>query len=136
MSEKTLVLPVDLKERRMVLEEELKNTVSEQIAITLTDKANGLFEQYGIKGETAKITWEFHPESDDEGGTDWWASYVQLFVDGERIETEEKIVNRKSSYSDRYYDCALSDELSELINDHSSDLYQYDIESLETRIEN
>jgi hypothetical protein len=134
MSEKTLVLPVDLKERRELLENELRNTISEQISLDLTNDVNGLFEQYGIKGDLATISWEFHPESDDEGGTDWYPSYITLSVDGEEIEMKEKVANKKSSWSDSYYDYSLDEEIHELICEWRDDLHRYDVESLLVRI--
>jgi hypothetical protein len=134
MSEKTLVLPVDLKERRELLENELRNTISEQISLDLTNDVNGLFKQYGITGDLVTISWEFHPESDDEGGTDWYPSYITLSVDGEEIEMKKKVINKKSTWSDSYYDYSLDEEINELICDWRDDLHKHDVESLLVRI--
>jgi hypothetical protein len=134
MSEKTLVLPVYLKERREMLENELRNTISEQISLDLTNDVNGLFKQYGITGDLATISWEFHPESDDEGGTDWYPSYITLSVDGEEINMEKKVLNKKSKWSDSHYNYSLDEEINELICDWRDDLHKHDVESLLVRI--
>lgn len=53
MSEKTLVLPADLKERMKVLEEELKNTEHDHLVNVLHNLGN-----VGIVAATPEVSWE------------------------------------------------------------------------------
>lgn len=134
MSEQVLNLPVDLKERREMLENELKKTVTELISQQLANDLKVAFEEYKLTGEVATISWEFHPESDDEGGTDWHPSYFTLEIDGEDIEMEEISVNKKSKWSESYYDYTLDEEVHELIYDWKDDLYKNNIEKIVVKI--
>lgn len=127
---KVLEIPVDdLKARRKVLEEELAETVTTLLFTDVKEKVNKTLEEFGVKG--SEISWEFHPESDDEGGTDWWISYIQVKdEDGELLDIDDISIDKKSRYSDNTYEHCLSDELSELMYDYKDDLYEYDIEEI------
>lgn len=134
MSENVLNLPADLKERREVLENELKETVTKLISSQLNSSLRELFLEYGLSGEEAILTWEFHPESDDEGGTDWHPSYFNLDVDGESVEMGELTVNKKSKWSDTFYDYTLDEEMHEFIYDWKEDLYNNGVKKLIIRM--
>jgi hypothetical protein len=134
MEEMTLSLPVDLQERRELLEKELKNTVTGLISQKLTSKLKTLFQEFKLEGEIATISWEFHPESDDEGGTDWYPSYVTLEVDEETIEIEEVTVNKKSKYSSDFYDHQLDDEIHDMLYDWKEDLHKNNVEKITVKL--
>jgi hypothetical protein len=130
MNKEVLELPTNLRERRKLLEAELSKTVSEQISQELSKKLNETFDEFGIKGELAIISWEFHPESDDEGGTDWYPSYITLKVDGEDIDMEEIKINKKPNWSEKYFDFALDEEINDLVHEWSDDLHKHGVEEL------
>lgn len=122
-----LILPKDLKERRSVLEEELGKVVKELVTNEIKNKINKYSNKYnlGIKS----IIWEFHAEYDDEGGTDYYPSIYSIIMDDER-DPEEIIIEVKSKHSDYTYKYNLYEFISDLLLDHSDDLYEYDIEEI------
>ncbi|GEM_PF-4564153 len=131
----TLTLPVeDLKERRKALEEELEKVVVESITSELRETIQKAFTQHGI-GKLDKITWEFQGEYDDEGGTDYWPSYIQIFSKNGEIEEgseeiENIVIKEKSTYSDYVFTYDIFEYVSDKLHGYSSDLYEYDIEEL------
>lgn len=126
----TLNLPIDLSERRSLLQKELSKVVQEQIETSMKNDIRELFNQYGINGKTVDIDWEFHPESDDEGGTIWFPSYINVSVDGKTIDTEEYTTKRKSNWSDDIYEYYLGEDISEMIHDWREDLYDNGIDEI------
>lgn len=127
-----LTLPVDdLKERRKLLESELEKVIVKDITTELKEVIGDVLKKTDIKLE--RVSWEFHPESDDEGGVDYWPSYVQVFASTGEIEedSDESIeIKVKSEYSDYVYTYDLFEFITEQLHEHSSDLYEYDIEEI------
>lgn len=112
------------------LKAELKKTMTELISLKLGGTVAELLSQYGFVSGTAHISWDFYPEGDDEGGTDYWPEGISLEIDGIDIGMEGYEVERKSKYSDTIYDYCLSDDMQELICDLSGTLYEADVTSL------
>lgn len=112
------------------LKAELKKTMSEMISLKMGSTVRELLDQYEIKGEVAHISWDFYPESDDEGGTVWYPEGIELEIDGTSIEMSDHEIERKSKYSDMVYAYDLSEDMNELLNDISNTLYEADVTSL------
>lgn len=123
-----LNLPVDdLAERKRILKEELKKVVIELTFKNLKEELKDKFDMFGIK----RVTWEFHGEYDDEGGTDWIVSCFNFYdTNGENIDGHECKYKEKSKYSDSVYEHDLLDLAYDVISDYNNDLYEYDIEEL------
>lgn len=129
----------DLKARRSTLEEELKKTVVKIVIDEIKEGLEKPLMDAGV-GKLTKISWEFHPESDDEGGTDYYPNCIQVFTEdgemedihGEDTEDGEEpiIIKRKSSWSDTVYEYSVGELVSDLINENSDDLYNHDIEEI------
>lgn len=132
MTNNVLNLPEDLKDRRRVLETELRATVKELISVELKRELFDLINSQGIvlDDKPTKITWEFHPESDDEGGTDWWISYVQLHGENDLIDAEEITFMKKYSWSGNEYEASLDEEIREILTDWRDDLYRHGVEEI------
>lgn len=132
MSEQlTLELPEDLKERRKVLETELSKVVVELCFTDLKKDMNELFEEYKVEPKPTDVTWSFHGEYDDEGGTTYYPNNVTIYADGEEIDMSKYKINKKSKWSDTFYDYELNEELHELICEYREDLYEHDIEDID-----
>lgn len=122
-------LPTDnLKERRSLLEAELKKTVVAQVEAELKEKLEIALSQTEIK--ITKISWDFYPESDDEGGSVYYPEGVSIYnedgyMDDEDFEGIE--IKEKSKYSDTVYSYDVYDYVRDTVSEFSSDLYDYDI---------
>jgi cation transport regulator ChaB len=127
---KTLVLEGNLSRVRMMLEQELSNVIKQQVTEALTEDIEKARVEAGIEEKITKVTWEFHPESDDEGGTDWWIYYVNIHGENGVIDAEEINYTKKSSWSDRMYEASLQEEIREVLGDWRDDLYTYGIEEI------
>ena len=136
--ENVLNLPVDdLVERRKVLEEELKKTVVETVFTKLKNELETPLKEAGV-GNLTSISWEYYPESDDEGGSIYYPNYIQVFVDGEALENidneddeQERIfIKHKPSWSKSIYEESIEEFIMGVLCDYRSDLYDYDIEEI------
>lgn len=133
--EAVIELPVgDLKQRREVLEKELKKTIVELVTTDLKKTLQDEFNKLDL-GKLTEITWEFHGEYDDEGGTNYHPSYIQIFNEDGAIDYEDEpyneiVIKKKSSYSDYIYEYDIAEFLSDTLHEYSSELYEYDIEEL------
>ncbi|ALS22122.1 hypothetical protein [Paenibacillus naphthalenovorans] len=130
-NEITLILPVELSERRKVLEKELAKVVTELCFTGLRDEINKVFEEYNIEPKPTKIKWDFCGEYDDEGGTTYYPNNIAVYTNGEKVEIDNYTINKKSKWSDSYYDYELGEELHEVICDYRHDLYEHDIEEID-----
>ena len=136
--ENVLNLPVDdLVERRKVLEEELKKTVVETVFTKLKNELETPLKEAGV-GNLTSISWEYYPESDDEGGSVYYPNYIQVFVDGEALENidneddeQERIfIKHKPSWGKSVYEESIEEFITGVLCDYRSDLYDYDIEEI------
>jgi hypothetical protein len=124
-------LPENLSERRDILKSELKKVVTELCFTSLKEIFDILFAEYKVNPKPASVTWEFHEEYDDEGGTDWNPTGVSVWDENEEnIETEDYTVNKKSKWSDNFYDFNLDDEIYDILYEWKSELYEYGIEEI------
>lgn len=132
--EPTLSLSVDnLRERRSQLQVELNKTVTELVMTGLKESVNQLFALAGITTATS-IEWDFYPESDDEGGSDWYVTDISVSFDDESedIDLEEVTVQRESWRKDgTFYEYSVYDELRDIMSEFSGDLYDQDITEIE-----
>lgn len=136
-----LELPVeDLKARREILEEELSLVVSELASIKITEEVLSQLktELNDLPFTQLNLEWEFYPESDDEGGSVYYPSDLNIETDihNEVLEKfgvddiDDFLIKMKSNYSEQIYDYALRDVLMEILCDYSSDLYDYSVRSI------
>lgn len=133
--EKTIELPVDdLKQRRELLEDELKKTIVELVTTDLKSKLSTEFDKLDL-GKLTSASWEFHGEYDDEGGTAYYPSYIQLSNEEGSIDYEDEpyneiVIKQKSKYSDYVYEYDIAEFLSDVLHEYSSELYDYGIEEI------
>jgi len=106
----------NLRERRSQLEKELNKVVVELVTVELKDSISKDFSVVGL--DVARISWDFHPESDDEGGSDWWVTDVTA-VDssGDEVNIEDIVVEH-SRWNEN-----LRDLITETLSDYREDLY-------------
>ena len=132
--EETLILPIeDLSERRAILRKELSKTVVELVTRSIRDSIENAFANADLPKKLTRVTWEFHGEYDDEGGTAYYPSYIQIYnEDGEIDESELEgiIIKEKSSHSDYIFEYSADEYISDLLHEYSSELYEYDIEEI------
>lgn len=136
-----LELPVeDLKARREILEEELSLVVSELASIKITEEVLSQLktELNDLPFTQLNLEWDFYPESDDEGGSVYYPSDLNIETDVHN-EVLEKFgvddiddfpIKMKSNYGEQIYDYTLRDVLMEVLCDYSSDLYDYNVHSI------
>ena len=133
-----LELPVeDLQARREELQKELKLVLQELSSIKITEEA---LSQLGgglndLPFTQLNLEWDFYPESDDEGGSIYYPTGLSISHNGKLEgygvdDIEDFPVKVKSRYSDTIYDYELRDVLMEILCDYSSDLYEYDVDSI------
>lgn len=136
-----LELPVeDLKARREILEEELSLVVSKLASVKITKEVlsqlkTGLND---LPFTQLNLEWDFYPESDDEGGSVYYPSDLNIETDihNEALEKfgvdeiDDFPIKVKSNYSEQIYDYNLRDVLMEILCDYSSDLYEYNVHSI------
>lgn len=135
-----LELPVeDLKARRELLEEELSLVVSELASMRITDEVlSQLSSGLNLPFTQLNLEWDFYPESDDEGGTDYYPSDLNIETDIHNGDLEKFEVDDiddfpikvKSKYSEDIYEYTLREILMEVLCDFSSDLYDYNVHSI------
>lgn len=118
-----------LNERRKTLESGLKEVVSQIVEIEIKESIQEPLKTAGIK--VVKIAWEFYPESDDEGGTNYYPEHVQVFnVDGGIDEDDLDGIMIKDVRSYGTYDTEVLEFIHDILCNHSSDLYDCDIEEI------
>jgi len=111
-----------LNERREVLEKELKDIVTEIVLYNLKNELQKPLSDAGI--EVTSIEWDFYPESDDEGGSIYYPSGLEInTVDNKDLEG----VTIKEVYYGDEYDTDVDEFIREKLSYYSSDLYDYDI---------
>jgi hypothetical protein len=130
MEKEFLELPSDLIERRQVLEKALASVVTEVCFTGLREELIKLFEEYKVEPKPDHVEWSFSGEYDDEGGTTYYPTGVQINANGDEIECKELTINKKSKWSDTYYDNELGEEILEIICDYREDLYEHGIEEI------
>lgn len=132
--EPTLTLSVDnLQERRSQLQVELNKTVTELVTTGLKASVKELFTLAGITN-AQRISWDFYPESDDEGGSNWYVTdiYVSFDDESEDVDLEEVTIQRESWRKDgTFYEYSVDEELRDIMSEFNSDLYDQDITGLE-----
>lgn len=122
----------ELKLEETELKNRLKEVVSESVVRSIKVEIQKLIDFNPDVPELKninKIDWEFHGEYDDEGGTQYYPSYVTIY-DSNGEDFEGLIVKQKSSYSDTVYEYELKDVIHDCINEYSSELYEYDIDEI------
>lgn len=116
--ESTLNLPVDdLRERRSILESELSKVIADLVTKELRDSIISNVKDIKI----TRITWDFYPESDDEGGTDWHTNDICVYGEDGEIDTEEITITQTYSYGT--YDVELRDIIYDVLAEYRDDLY-------------
>ncbi len=128
--ESVLHLPVDdLSERRKILSEELNKVIVEQITNDIRAAITKALESLedGVEIAVDRFDWEFHPESDDEGGTDWWVNYVTAYNGDEVVDLYEYEVevlhwNGRDTYME-----SLEDVIREILTDNKEDLFDQNV---------
>lgn len=131
--EPTLNLSLNLAERKKQLRDELRKTVTELVSTTLKVSINDLLKEAKVEG-VHSVEWDFHPESDDEGGTDWWIEYVTVTFEDDDMEVDlDEVTFQKESWrkDGTFWEANLAEELRETISEYRSDLYNYDITEIE-----
>ncbi|UGO46227.1 hypothetical protein PQE74_gp144 [Bacillus phage vB_BanS_Chewbecca] len=131
--EPTLNLSLNLAERKKQLRDELRKTVTELVSTTLKVSINDLLKEAKVEG-VHSVNWDFHPESDDEGGTDWWIEYVSVVFEDDDLEVDlEEVTFQKESWrkDGTFWEANLYEELRETISEYRNDLYNYDITEIE-----
>lgn len=113
-----------LKIMRTELESQTKKVVTEIVMHELKEALEEPLKEAGI--EVTSISWDFYPESDDEGGANYYPEGVEIFTVG-GIDLEGIIIKEKSKYSDTVYETDVEEWIREQLSNYSSDLYDYDI---------
>lgn len=118
-----------LNARRRTLESALKEVVSQIVEIEIKESIQEPLKKAGI--EVVRISWEFYPESDDEGGSNYYPEGIEIFnVDGvlDEDDLDGITIHEVRSYGE--YDTEILEYVHEKIMDYSSDLYDYDINEI------
>lgn len=111
-----------LKMMREELEKQTKEVVTEIVLHELKEVLEAPLKEAGI--EVTKITWDFYPESDDEGGSNYYPEGVVISTVDD-VDLDGIIITEVLSYGT--YDREVEDFVREKLCDYSSDLYDYDI---------
>lgn len=117
-----------LLERRYTLEKELGKVVERIVTISIIEDVNGLLQEENLKKKELKIksiSWDFYPESDDEGGSVYYPEGVTVELESGE-EANEIIVDEQ-----KYRGESLTDMIHEFIIEYSEDLYECDIYNLD-----
>lgn len=120
-------LPIDLNERRTFLEGELRKVVIELVENNLKKYIISLNDEHKLSIE--RVSWEFQGEYDDEGGTDYFPSDIEITMKDDR-DSEDIVIKEKSKYSDTVYENSLEDVIRDELHEYSDDLYKYDIDEI------
>lgn len=126
MKEKTIILPADLSERRLILRSELNAVIEAQVTAYLSRALKDELNQAGFTEGTATLEWDFYGEYDDEGGTDYYPSDLSLVVNGESVDMYEVAYTHTTTYSDgttRSYKSELRDQIYDIVCGEHDDLY-------------
>lgn len=116
----------NLPERRKALESELSKVIVAQVTDSLTSSLEKGLANSPVK--LSRLAWDFHPESDDEGGTDWWVGYVTAYdEEGNNVDLEGFTVEVLSWDGKRTYESSLYEEVQEIVSGFKDDLYDQDI---------
>lgn len=131
-----LELPTDnLGERRRLLEEDLRQTIEVQTTTSLKKDLIELFRKFELEGDFT-VTWDFYPESDDEGGSYMCICDVTIESatdsDFSADEIHAEIPYRWGSGS---YEAQLDDEVREFLSEDSSDIYEINMESISITVQ-
>lgn len=121
--DKTIELPVnDLKQRREMLEKELKKTVVKMVTMDIKKEIRDSFKD---KGVTIKdVSWDFYPESDDEGGAYYYTEGLSITTVEDFDADEFKL---EIEHYGTIYEESVQEIIRDILNESSSDLYEYDI---------
>lgn len=127
----TLHLPTDnLQERREILEAELKKVIENLLFDGIKKDVNELLAEAGVQN-AVEISWEFHPESDDEGGTSWYFEYISIETKDGFLDLDDYEIKKESWKKDgTFFDVCLRDELSDVMYDYRDDLFKYHFDSV------
>lgn len=132
MEKLTIELPEGLSERRKILETELAKVIVEISFTGLRKDLNEVFEEFKVEPKPTSVEWEFYGEyDDDEGGTTYYPNNIHVCADGEEVEIKKYVINKKSKWSDDFYDYELEEQLHEVISEYREDLYEHNIESID-----
>lgn len=112
------------------IKSELRVKMSELISLKSQEAVTAALAAYGITGKVVEIEWEFYPEGDDEGGTDYYPEDLSLQVDGKLLDMYDYEMERKSKYSDYVGTYNLHEDINDFINGISSEMYSAGVESL------
>lgn len=123
----TLELPVNLQERRSILEKELSNVVQNIVHKSLAISIKELCKEFKITGSLAVLEWDFYPESDDEGGSIQYPTGIYFTVDGRNVDMEEHLTTKIYNWSEEEYEQSLDEEVRELLHEWKYDLFDHSI---------
>lgn len=120
MKTNTLELPIELSARKEALEAEMKKVDLAILDAELVPRVSAFLKKEGVEG-VSSVTWEFYPESDDEGGTDWFIGGIALLNANKDLAEWDDEEEEEESVTDKLY---------YVLSDYSDVLNKYDIEEL------
>lgn len=133
--ETQLTLPEDLGQRRQVLEAELDKTITTLTTNSLTKDLVELFQKFGLEGQYS-VSWDFYPESDDEGGS--YMSIGDVSVESSTdsdFSADEATAELPYSWSGGTYTAQLDDEVRDVLSGFESDIYKSDLDDITITIQ-
>lgn len=132
MNQETLALPTNLEERRTLLEAELQKVAYALIARDLVPCIKELFTKANVP-PIERLSWEFYPESDDEGGTKMYITSLCAYDKEEKAVHIDDYSFQKEFYGNdgTTYTSYVGDELIDILYDFRSDLEEYEIDELQ-----
>jgi hypothetical protein len=123
----------NLRERRSQLESELNKVVVEIVVTEVKESiSKAISEEFAEqKPDIARLSWDFYPESDDEGGSDWWVTDVSAYdSEGEYVELGDFSYEQLSWNKEYTYQVGLDEAVREILSDFRDDLYSQYITEL------
>ncbi|WP_442637877.1 hypothetical protein [Rossellomorea marisflavi] len=133
--ETQLTLPEDLGQRRQVLEEELDKTITILTTNSLTKSLVELFRKFGLEGQFS-VSWDFYPESDDEGGSYMSISDVSVESSTDSDFSADEVTAELSySWGNGTYTAQLDDEIRDVLSGFESDIYKSDMDDITVTIQ-
>lgn len=113
-----------LSERRQNLQKELAQVVTEICLTDIEREVVNVIEEYKLKIEVEDMSWEFYPESDDEGGAYYFVEGLNISIADGQDADEVTLITEWG------IEASLTEYIREILNEYSDDLYQYDVSSI------
>jgi hypothetical protein len=124
----------DLKARRGQLERELSIVIEEIVTTEIKEEISKAISEEIVddKPNIVRLVWDFYPESDDEGGSDWWVTDVVAYdSEGNYVDMEEYTCEQPSWDGKSTYQVSLDEVIREILSENRDDLYDQDITEIE-----